>query len=50
MDVEIAAAEEVLARAHKILHDLKVKRQKVLSFLAVPAIFSDSSLLTGLIP
>ena len=26
IDVEIAAAEETLARAHKVLQDLKVKR------------------------
>ncbi|KAL0003623.1 hypothetical protein SO802_011184 [Lithocarpus litseifolius] len=50
IDVEIAAAEEALARAHKVLQDLKVKRQRVLSSSAVPAISLDSSLLTSLIP
>ena len=50
IDVEIAAAEEALARAHKVLHDLRVKRQRVLSSSAVPAISPDSFLLTGLIP
>ena len=50
IDVEIVAAEEALARAHKVMQDLKVKKQRVLSFLVVPAISLDSSLLTGLIP
>ena len=50
IDVEIAAAEEALARAHKVLHDLKVKRQMVLSSSAIPVICPDSSLLTDLIP
>ena len=50
IDVEITAAEEALARAHKVLHDLKVKRQRVLSSSVVPAISSDNSLLTGFIP
>ena len=49
IDVEIAAAEEALARAHKALQDLKVKRQRVLSSSAVPAISPDDSLLAGLI-
>ena len=40
---EIAAAEEALACAHKALQDLKVKRQLVLSFSTVPAIFPESS-------
>ena len=48
IDVEIVAAEEALARAHKVLQYLKVKRQRVLSFLAVLAIFLDGSLLAGL--
>ena len=30
IDAEIAAAEETLARAHKTLQDLKIKRQKLL--------------------
>ena len=50
LDVEIVAVEEALAHAHKILQDLKVKRQKVLSSSAVPAISPNSSLLAGLIP
>ena len=50
IDVEIATAEEALARAHMVLHDLKVKRQKVLSSSVVPAISPDNSLLTSLIP
>ena len=49
IDAEIAATEEALARAHKTLHDLKIKRQRVLSSSAVPAISSDGSLLAGLI-
>ena len=47
--VEIAVVEEVIARAHKALQDLKVKRQKVLSSSAMPAISPDGSLLAGLI-
>ena len=50
IDVEITAAEEALARAYKVLHDLKVKRQRVLSSSVVPAISSDNSLLTSFIP
>lgn len=50
IDTEIAVAEEVLAHAHKVLQDLKVKRQRILSSLAVPAISPDASLLAGLIP
>ena len=49
IDAEIAAAEEALARTHKTLQDLKIKRQRVLSSSAVPAISSDGSLLAGLI-
>ena len=49
IDAEIAAAEEALARAHKTLQDLKIKRQRVLPSLVVPAISSDGSLLAGLI-
>jgi len=50
IDVEIAAAEETLARAHKALQDLKVKQQRILSSLTVPVIPPDGSLLAGLIP
>ena len=49
IDAEIAAAEEVLARAHKVLQDLKVKRQRILSSSVVPVISPDGSLLAGLI-
>ena len=49
IDAEIAAAEEALARAHKALQDLKVKRQGILSSLAVLVISPDGSLLAGLI-
>ena len=49
IDAEIAAAEETLARAHKALQDLKVKRQRILSSSAMPIISPDSSLLVGLI-
>ena len=31
LDIEIVATEEALARAHKALQDLKVKKQLVLS-------------------
>ena len=50
IDTEIAAAEEALARAHKVLQDLKVKRQRILSTLAEPIISPDASLLASLIP
>ena len=50
LDAEIAAVEEALARAHKVLQDLKVKRHRVLSSLAIPIISPDSSLLASLIP
>ena len=50
IDTKIAAAEEALAHAHKVLQDLKVKRQRILSTLAVPVISPDASLLAGLIP
>ena len=49
IDAEIITAEEALARAHKVLQDLKVKRQMVLSSSAVPAISPDGSFLAGLI-
>ena len=47
---EAPAAEEALAHAHKVLQDLKVKRQRILSTLIVPVISPDASLLAGLIP
>uniref|UniRef100_A0A7N2L846 Uncharacterized protein n=1 Tax=Quercus lobata TaxID=97700 RepID=A0A7N2L846_QUELO len=50
IDAEIVATEEALAHAHKVLKDLKVKRQRVLSSSAVPTISPDGSLLAGLIP
>ena len=50
LDVEIMVAEEALARAHKILQDLKVKKQQFLSSSPVPTIPSRGSLLAGLIP
>jgi len=50
IDAEIAAAEEALARAHKELQDLKVKKQLVLSLSTVPTISSKGSFLTDLIP
>ena len=49
LDVEIVAVEEALARAHKALQDLKVKKQLVLSSSIVPTIPSEGSLFTGLI-
>ena len=49
IDAEIVVAEEALAHAHKVLQDLKVKRQRVLSSSAVPAITPDGSLLAGFI-
>ena len=49
IDAKIVVAEEALAHAHKVLQDLKVKRQKVLSSSDVLAIFSDGSLLAGLV-
>ena len=50
LDVEIAAVEEALARAHKVLQDLKVKKQLVLSSSTIPAIPSGGTLMTGLMP
>ena len=50
IDVKIAAVEETLARAHKVLQDLKVKLQKILSTSTVPVIPPDGSLLADLIP
>ena len=49
IDVEIVAVEEALTCAHKVLHDLKVKRQRVLSSSTILVISPDSSLLTSLI-
>ena len=49
IDAKIAAVEEALARAHKTLQDLKIKRQKVLSSSVVPVVSSNGSLLAGLI-
>ena len=49
IDAEIAVVEETLAHAHKTSQDLKIKRQRVLSFSAVPTVSSDGSLLAGLI-
>ena len=50
IDVEIAVAEETLARALKVLQDLKVKQQRILSASTVPFIPPDGSLMAGLIP
>nr|XP_023893411.1 uncharacterized protein LOC112005397 [Quercus suber] len=50
LDTKIVVAEEALARYHKVLQDLKVKRQRVLSSAIVPSISPDSSLLASLIP
>ena len=50
LDVKIVVAEEALARAHKILQDLKVKKHQFLSSSPVPTIPSGGSLLAGLIP
>ena len=50
IDVEIATAEETLAVAHKVLEDLKVKRQRILSTSTMPVIPPDGSLFAGLIP
>ena len=50
LDAEIVAAEKTLARAHKILQDLKVKKQKFSLLQLFSAISPDSSLLAELIP
>ena len=50
LDAKIAIAKEALARAHKALQDLKVKKQLFLSSSIVLAIPSGCSLLIGLIP
>ena len=44
IDTEIATAKEALSRAHKALQDLKVKRQRILSSLAMPVISPNGSL------
>ena len=53
LDVEIVAIEEALARAYKVLQDLKNRKQQSLSFSATSSIFAvplEGSLLAGLIP
>ena len=50
LDAEIAAAEKALAHAHKVLQDLKVKKQRFLSSSPVPVIPSGGFLLADLIP
>ena len=53
LDAEIAAAKEALARAHKVLQGLKIRKQQALSSLATsssPAIPQEGSLLGGLMP
>ena len=47
---EIAATEEALASAYKVLQDLKLKKQRFLSSSPAPVIPSGGSLLDGLIP
>ena len=49
IDAKIATVEEALARAHKNLQDLKIKRQRVFSSSTVLAVSSDDSLLADLI-
>ena len=49
LDAKIATAEEALAYAHKVLHDLKVRRQWVLYSSIVPTISPESFLLASLI-
>ena len=53
LDVEIAAIEEALARAHKVLQDLKIRKQQTLSSPATSSTSTvprEGSLLAGLIP
>ena len=50
LDAEIVAAEEALACAHKVLQDLKIKRQVVLFSPTTFVIPPEGSLLAGLIP
>ena len=50
LDAEIVAAREALARAHKVLQDLKIKRQLVLFSPTTSVVPLEGSLLAGLIP
>ena len=50
LDAEIVAAGEALAHAHKVLQDLKIERQLVLSSPTTSAVPPKSSLLASLIP
>ena len=50
LDAEIVAAEEALSHAHKVLQDLKIKRQVVLFFPTTSVVPPEGSLLAGLIP
>lgn len=50
LDVEIVAVEEALARSHKALQELKVKKQQLLSSLTALVLPPKGSLLTGLMP
>ena len=53
LDAEIAAAKEALAHAHKVLQDLKTRKQQILSSLATsstPAVPQEGFLLASLMP
>ena len=52
LDIEIAAAKEALSHAHKVLQDLKIKKQQSLSSASssTSAIPQEGSLLVDLIP
>ena len=52
LDVEIVAVEEVLAYAHKLLQDLKIRKQQALSSPATSstAVPPEGFLLASLIP
>ena len=50
LDAEIVATGEALARAHKVLQDLKIKRQLVLFSPTTSVVPLEGSLLAGLIP
>ena len=53
LDVKIVIAEEALAHAHKVLHDLKIRKQQALSFSVTSSTSigpREGSLLAGLIP
>ena len=50
LDVEIVVAEEALACAHKVLQDLKIKRQLVFFSLTTSVVPLEGSLLASLIP